>query len=393
MNIKKITAFAAAVVIAAGICTGVPTGTGTGSPLAVTAEAATKQSGSLEATVTHSGVSIDMKWKSVSNAAYYNVMVMYSTDAIPFASMTNVKFFALKKVTPTADTGSELSLSIFTAGLPLDIDGKPVHYSVQITSMTKDDNLVSDTLNYSIWFESLDDLEKTKYESESTKTTDKKTDPFNLTPTLYDDGTVDVTWNEIDGAYSYQLYAYYGVSSPLETVFVSPVAKKDFDITGTKHDGHVKAIPSAKYTLDISSLPKGKTAKIMIVAYDKNNNGMDTYTTIELKDLKVNKRSGTSGSSSTKAAAPKNFKAQKTNNSVTLTWDAVDGADMYRVYKYNPETKKYEKYKDVKNAKCTIKGLDANTKYKFKVVSYDKNKDGKYVKGESSKAVSVTTKK
>ncbi|MDE5859528.1 MAG: hypothetical protein K2H23_03965 [Oscillospiraceae bacterium] len=106
MNTKKITAFAAAMVIAAGICTGVPTGTGTGSPLAVTAEAATKQSGSLEATVTHSGVSIDMKWKNVNNAAYYTVMVMYSTDAIPFASMTNVKFFALEKATPTADTGS-----------------------------------------------------------------------------------------------------------------------------------------------------------------------------------------------------------------------------------------------------------------------------------------------
>ena len=96
MNIKKITAFAAAVIMAAGICTGVPAGTGTGSPLAVTAEAATKQSGSLEATVTHSGVSIDMKWKNVSNAAYYNVIVMYSTDAIPFASLTNVKYFALK---------------------------------------------------------------------------------------------------------------------------------------------------------------------------------------------------------------------------------------------------------------------------------------------------------
>lgn len=44
MNFKKITAFAAAAVIAAGICTGVPagipTGTGNGSPLAITASAA-----------------------------------------------------------------------------------------------------------------------------------------------------------------------------------------------------------------------------------------------------------------------------------------------------------------------------------------------------------------
>ncbi|MDE6746476.1 MAG: fibronectin type III domain-containing protein, partial [Oscillospiraceae bacterium] len=100
-----------------------------------------------------------------------------------------------------------------------------------------------------------------------------------------------------------------------------------------------------------------------------------------------------SSSSSGSAAAPSNIKASKTNNSVTLSWDKADGADIYRVYKYNDKTGKYEKYKDVTSAKCTVSGLSANTKYKFKVVSYSKNKDGKYVKGESSKAVSVTTTK
>lgn len=88
---------------------------------------------------------------------------------------------------------------------------------------------------------------------------------------------------------------------------------------------------------------------------------------------------------------PANFKTKKTDNSVTLSWDAVDGADMYRVYKYNSKTKKYEKYKDVKTAKCTIKKLSAGTKYKFKVVAYTKNASGKYVKGKSSKEISVTT--
>ncbi|MDE5859278.1 MAG: fibronectin type III domain-containing protein, partial [Oscillospiraceae bacterium] len=75
------------------------------------------------------------------------------------------------------------------------------------------------------------------------------------------------------------------------------------------------------------------------------------------------------------------------------SWDKAAGADMYRVYMYNAKTKKYEKYKDVKSPKCKISGLKAGTKYKFKVVSYDKNAKGKYEKGESSKAVSVTTKK
>lgn len=93
-----------------------------------------------------------------------------------------------------------------------------------------------------------------------------------------------------------------------------------------------------------------------------------------------------------KAEVPANFKTKKTNNSITLSWDKADGADMYRVYKYNDKTGKYEKYKDVKSAKCTVSGLKAGTKYKFKVVSYAKNANGKYVKGKSSKTVSVTTK-
>ena len=67
------------------------------------------------------------------------------------------------------------------------------------------------------------------------------------------------------------------------------------------------------------------------------------------------------------------------------------GADAYRVYKYNPETKKYEKYKTVSGASCTIKDLEANTKYKFKVVALDKQ-NKKYVSGKTSKTVTVSTK-
>lgn len=103
--------------------------------------------------------------------------------------------------------------------------------------------------------------------------------------------------------------------------------------------------------------------------------------------------SASGSSSGGSSAAPSNIKASKTADSITLTWDSASGTDMYRVYKYNDKTGKYEKYKDVKTAKCTVSGLKAGTKYKFQVVAYSKNKDGKYVKGESSKTVSVTTKK
>ena len=84
MNIKKITAFAAAVVIAAGICTGVPTGTGTGSLLAVTVsantvsnnfpkEAAAQSHVPANFSATSGNGTIDVKWDAVSGAKSYEV--------------------------------------------------------------------------------------------------------------------------------------------------------------------------------------------------------------------------------------------------------------------------------------------------------------------------------
>lgn len=63
-----------------------------------------------------------------------------------------------------------------------------------------------------------------------------------------------------------------------------------------------------------------------------------------------------SAATSTKLAAPTGVKATKTSSSVKLSWKAVSGAGGYRVYKYNPTTKKYVKYKDVTGTACTIKG-------------------------------------
>ncbi len=85
------------------------------------------------------------------------------------------------------------------------------------------------------------------------------------------------------------------------------------------------------------------------------------------------------------------FKTTSTSSSITLTWNAVEGAELYKVYMYNSETGKFTKYKDVKNPKCRVNGLEADTKYRFKAVVYTKDADGKLVKGETSKAVSATT--
>lgn len=99
-----------------------------------------------------------------------------------------------------------------------------------------------------------------------------------------------------------------------------------------------------------------------------------------------------SAASSEKLAAPKTLKASaKTDTTVTLKWSKVTGADKYAVYRYDSDTKKYVKVKNVSKTSYTVTGLDPDTKYSFKVAALVKGKDGKYTAQTKSKAKSVTT--
>lgn len=61
-----------------------------------------------------------------------------------------------------------------------------------------------------------------------------------------------------------------------------------------------------------------------------------------------------------------------TNSAVTLTWNKVEGAKGYRVFKYNPKTKKYDAVKTTSALSYQITGLQASTKYYFRVRAYYK---------------------
>lgn len=99
----------------------------------------------------------------------------------------------------------------------------------------------------------------------------------------------------------------------------------------------------------------------------------------------------TAEAADSKLAAPKNIKAAAGDGKVTLTWEKVNGADAYRVYIYNAETKKYEKCKFVKGEKATVTGLENGKTYKFKVAAAVKS--GKsYKTGTASAAVSAKPK-
>ncbi len=426
MNMKKITAIAAAAIIAAGICTGVPTGTENISPLVITAEAAdsdfvikTDDDG-YRYIAEYKGKGGDVKIPDdvdyIGDSAFAGNMKIKSVTFPKSCDLIGVNAFKecinLEKVVFEGDAG--FGESAF-------------EFCISLKSVTVKGGMAYPIYSGAFWgCQSL----KTVKISKGKATGDEFfidgnafRDCFSLTSITIPEGCT-----EIYGCAFFNCFSLEKLTIPAKT-------KINTDEGGECHFGYAQLYKTKSeyekhaYGEDNGSYPDSFVAdgkksgyfdKYHVAAKVKDYDGLyyvigensgiylgvGKYTPKKLT-LTVTKGSSAEkwakknnvaytyageASGSAKSAAPANFKASKTNNSITLKWDKADGADMYRVYKYNEKTGKYEKYKDVKSEKCTISGLSANTKYKFKVASYDEV-NGKYVKGESSKAVSVTTKK
>ena len=88
----------------------------------------------------------------------------------------------------------------------------------------------------------------------------------------------------------------------------------------------------------------------------------------------------------------KNYTYTATLNSITVTWDAVEGANGYRVYKYDAKTKKYVKVASIKNKTTyTFKNLEKGQYVKFKLQPYFKDSKGNVAFGYESKVYSLPT--
>ncbi|MCH5192680.1 MAG: fibronectin type III domain-containing protein [Oscillospiraceae bacterium] len=109
-------------------------------------------------------------------------------------------------------------------------------------------------------------------------------------------------------------------------------------------------------------------------------------------EYKVNYMYGATPVSKKKLPAPDGLKSTPGTDSVVLEWDAVNGASGYRVYMYDAASGKYEVYKSVKSTKCTVTGLKAGEKYKFKVAAL-RGANGRYTAGTASGELSVSLKK
>ena len=92
-----------------------------------------------------------------------------------------------------------------------------------------------------------------------------------------------------------------------------------------------------------------------------------------------------------KLPAPTNIRATIGTDRIILKWDAVSGADGYRVYMLNEATGRYETYKSVKSTKCTVTGLNSGTSYKFKITALERS-GGQYNAGTATKELTAETK-
>lgn len=404
MNMKKLTAIAAAAIMAAGTCTGVPAGTGNSSPLAITAEAADSD---FLIGLDDDGDKYIMAYKGKGGAVKIPSDI-YWIDEEAFAGNKTITSITLPKNCTYigANAFAECtSLKKFVTEGDIIFGPTAFDYCINLESVTVKGSVSAIYSGAFYGCQSLKTVKIEKDEYEFSIGGSAFQNCFSLTSInipskckeIYTDAFINcfsltkltipakTKINTDEGGYNFG-YAYLlksasdaekalsGKDVPRNT-FVADGKTKGYEISYSFTNGdfvsNIKQYTPKAITLTVTKgSPAEKWAKANKVKY--------TYA------------SGSSSSGS--AAAPANIKASKTNNSVTLSWDKADGAAMYRVYKYNDKTGKYEKYKDVTSAKCTVSGLSANTKYKFMVVSYSKA-NGKYVKGESSKAVSVTTKK
>lgn len=83
-------------------------------------------------------------------------------------------------------------------------------------------------------------------------------------------------------------------------------------------------------------------------------------------------------------------KVTSDNDSIKLTWNKITGAKGYKVYSYNPATKKYKALKTLSSTSYEITGLTSSTEYSYSVRAYAKV-DGETVWGNHGLVNTATT--
>ena len=171
---------------------------------------------------------------------------------------------------------------------------------------------------------------------------------------------IKLSWKAVKGATGYRVYVYN---------------------TKTKKYNIVAKYVKGKTSYTVKDLKANTSYKFAVKAYTKVDGELfwaEESTKATVKTL-VGKTS--------------NITAAPAATSVKLSWKKVSGADGYRVYVYNANTKSYKILeKNVTGTSYTVKGLKAGTSYKFAVKAYD-TVSNKTVWSNQYTTVNVTTKR
>lgn len=151
-------------------------------------------------------------------------------------------------------------------------------------------------------------------------------------------GTVSLSWDKVEGAYAYNVFIRYEGE---ETFRYSYTAKSN-EVTV----GNIDSEGSIRF-------------KVRAFCYDRGN-------------VVYGKFSKSVGALTKPADVENIYTRNITDNSITLYWDKAKGATNYRVYIFDKETDKFRIYKRTSRTTMSINGLEKDTRYTFKIMSYKK---------------------
>lgn len=79
---------------------------------------------------------------------------------------------------------------------------------------------------------------------------------------------------------------------------------------------------------------------------------------------------------SEKLAAPADLKVESRIGAAVLSWDAVKGADKYRIYRWDDSRDKWQRYGTVRGTRAVIKGLEGGVGYTYRVAAIKGRAEG-----------------
>ncbi len=178
--------------------------------------------------------------------------------------------------------------------------------------------------------------------------------PKNFTVKGYTKDAVRIGWDNIAGASAYNVYMLDSVTNTYK--FVAKTNTNEYRFSKLKENTYYKVKVQAVY----SNNSQGPLSAI--------------YTL------------------STKPTTPTGLKkTSTTQNSVNLSWNAVNGTTFYRIYMYNNSTGKYTKKVDVYDkTSITISGLEKGSRYRFKVCAIRITDIKNYLSAQSNN-ISIAT--